>query len=148
MGPVVVAGVAAAVVACGGLFYVGGVKAVACGVVTGVLTAAVLAYAFLPLGDGSIRIAASQAVGMLPGGEVIPIGLSLIPAGAWNLVSRVHPRSSSLGRFYAVLYCVLVALCSFVAGALAVGLCFPKQARWAVLKVLDWLPPDSTPASP
>ena len=140
MGPVLVAGGAAAVIACGGLFYVGGVKAVACGVMTGVLTAAVLAYAFFPLGEGSVRIAASQAVGMLPGGEVIPIALSLIPAGAWNLVSRVHPRSTSLGRFYAVLYCVLVALCSFFTGALAVGLCFPKQARWALLKALDWLP--------
>lgn len=124
----------------------GGVRALGCGVLTGLVATAVLAYAFLPIGDGSKQLALGEIVGLLPGGYLIPFGISLVPAGAWSLVARVHSRRTRLGRFYAVLYCVLVSLCSIVTSAIAVGVCFPKQARFVLLKVLEWIPEDGASA--
>jgi len=125
------------------LWYVGGFKAVGCGVLTAIVAAAVITYAFVPITNGSpLELAAGDIVTGLPGGMLIPFAVSAIPAGAWYVVSMVHPRRTRLGLGYAVLYCVLVACCSVASGIVAAGACFPRQARWVLGKASEWLPED------
>jgi hypothetical protein len=125
------------------LWYVGGFKAVGCGVLTAIVAAAVITYAFVPITNGSpLKLAAGDIVTGLPGGMLIPFAVSAIPAGAWYVVSMVHPRRTRLGLGYAVLYCGLVACCSVASGIVAAGACFPRQARWVLGKASEWLPED------
>lgn len=125
------------------LWYVGGFKAVGCGVLTAIVAAAVIAYAFLPImGGDSPQFTVADMVAGLRWGALIPFAVSAIPAGAWYMVSMVHPRRTRLGLGYAVLYCVLVACCSVASGIVAAGACFPRQARWVLGKATEWLPED------
>ena len=126
------------------LWFAGGIKAVACGVLTAIMVTAVGAYAFLPItGRGKLQLALGDLVSGLPGGSVIPVGVSAIPAAAWYVVSRVHARATRLGQGYAVLYCCLVGCCSIASGIVAAVACFPKQVRWVLLKLIERLPDES-----
>jgi hypothetical protein len=143
MSRIILAGAAAAMAIIAALWWTGGLKAVACGVLTALVTAGVIAYAFVPITSGGLELAAGDVVAGLPGGTLIPIGVSAIPAAAWWVVSRVHHRNTPFGTGYAAIYCCLVGCCSAASGIVFAGVCFPRHARWVLQRASDLLPADA-----